>query len=99
MMTFENTQRRIRSTSKFRKELRQSKKQGKDMVLAEKIITMLANDEPLPLKHRDHALTGDWIGFRECHITPDWLLVYQKSDSGELILVLARLSSHSDLNF
>ena len=99
MMTIENTLRRIRSTSKFKKELRRSEKQGKDMVLAEKIITMLANDEPLPPKYRDHALSGNWSGFRECHITPDWLLVYHKSDNGELLLVLARLTSHSKLNF
>ena len=98
MMT-ENTLRRVRSTSKFRKELSQSKKQGKDIALAEKIITMLANDEPLPPKHRDHALSGNWEGFRECHITPDWLLIYHKSDNGELLLVLARLASHSQLNF
>lgn len=95
----EKTLRRVRSTSKFKKELRQSKKQGKDIALAEKIITMLANDKPLPQKHRDHALSGDWVGFRECHITPDWLLVYYKSDNGELLLVLARLASHSQLNF
>ena len=99
MMVAENTLRRIRSTTKFNKELRRSKKQGKDMVLAEKIITMLANDEQLPLKYRDHALSGNWFGFRECHITPDWLLVYQKSDNGELLLVLARLTSHSELDF
>ena len=99
MMTIENTLRRVRSTLKFKKELRRSEKQGKNTALAEKIITMLANDEPLPPKHRDHALTGDWIGFRECHITPDWLLIYHKSDSGELLLVLARLASHSELGF
>ena len=98
-MTIENTLRRVRSTSKFKKELKQSKKQGRDVGLAEKIITMLANDEPLPPKHRDHALTGSWEGFRECHITPDWLLIYHKSDNGVLLLVLARLAAHSQLNF
>jgi mRNA interferase YafQ len=95
----EDTKRKIMRTTKFKKELRQSQKQGKDIVLAEKIITMLANDEPLPSKHRDHALTGNWAGFRECHITPDWLLVYRKSDDGELLLVLVRLTSHSQLDF
>ena len=99
MMTIENTLRRIRSTSKFKKDLRRSKKQGKDIILAEKIITMLANDEPLPPKYNDHALSGSWIGFRECHITPDWLLDYQKSDNGDLLLVLTRLASHSELDF
>ena len=98
-MIIENTIRRIRATSKFKKELQQSIKQGKKILLAEKIITMLANDEPLPPKHRDHALSGNWNGFRECHINPDWLLVYQKSDNGELMLVLVRLTSHSKLDF
>jgi len=98
-MMIENTLRRVRITSKFKKELRQSKKQGRDIILAEKIITMLANDEPLHPKHRDHALSGNWVGFRECHITPDWLLIYYKSDNGQLLLVLSRLASHSQLDF
>ncbi|MCL1903609.1 MAG: type II toxin-antitoxin system YafQ family toxin [Oscillospiraceae bacterium] len=95
----EDTKREIIRTAKFKKELRQSQKQGKDIVLAEEVITILANDEILPPKHRDHALTGNWAGFRECHITPDWLLVYRKSDNGELLLVLVRLTSHSQLDF
>jgi mRNA interferase YafQ len=94
-----DAKRSIIRTTRFKKELRQSKKQGRDMVLIEKIITSLANDEPLPLKHRDHALSGIWLGFRECHITPDLLLVYRKTDNGELLLVLARLASHSQLDF
>jgi len=69
------------------------------MTVVLNIINMLANDEPLPAKHRDHALTGNWDGFRECHITPDWLLVYRKLDNGELLLVLTRLTSHSKLDF
>jgi len=98
-MTIKNTLRRVRSTSRFKKELRQSRKQGRDIALAEKIVTMLANDEPLPPKYRDHALSGNWVGFRECHIAPDWLLVYFKSDNDGLLLVLARLASHSQLDF
>ena len=93
------TKRHVRRTAQFKKEYRKSKKQGKDMALVIDIINMLANDEPLLPKHRDHALSGNWIGFRECHITPDWLLVYQKSDTGELLLVLVRLTSHSELDF
>ena len=69
------------------------------MALVLNIINMLANDEPLLSKHRDHALSGNWIGFRECHIAPDWLLVYRKSDNSELLLVLTRLASHSELDF
>ena len=93
------TKRYVRRTAQFKKEYRKSAKQGKDMALLLSIINMLANDEPLPAKHRDHALTGNWAGFRECHITPDWLLVYLKSDDGKLLLVLSRLASHSNLGF
>ena len=98
-MMIDNTLRHVKPSSKFKKELRKSAKQGKNIALAEEIITKLANDEPLPPKHRDHALSGDWIGYRECHITPDWLLVYQKLDNGELLLVLSRMASHSELGF
>ena len=93
------TKRYVRRTAQFKKEYRKSKKQGKNMDLLLRIINMLANDELLPAKHRDHALSGNWAGFRECHITPDWLLVYRKSDNGELLLVLSRLASHSNLDF
>ncbi len=62
----------------------------------EDIIKKLANGETLPEKHKDHALSGDYIGCRECHITPDWLLIYE-IDNGELILYLTRTGSHSDL--
>ena len=93
------TKRKVRRTTQFKKEYRKSKKQGKDMALVLNIIEMLANDVLLPQKHRDHELFGNWLGFRECHITPDWLLVYQKSDNGELLLVLTRLASHSKLDF
>ena len=60
---------------------------------------MLADDIPLHEKHRDHALKGIWKGYRECHITPDWLLVYKKTNKNELQLILARLASHSELDF
>jgi len=89
----------IHYSTSFRRDYKKTKKQGKDITLLEKIITMLANDEPLPAKYRDHALIGNWKGHRECHVTPDWLLVYRKSDEGGLLLVLVRVASHSDLDF
>ena len=95
----DDTLRHVIRTSKFRKDVRKAGKQGKDLNLADEVISMLANDIPLPLKHCDHALTGNWAGFRECHIAPDWLLIYRKTDDGELLLVLVRLASHSALNF
>lgn len=60
------------------------------------VVNLLAHDIPLPQKNHDHALTGEWKGFRECHIKPDWLLIYEKPQ-GQLILVLARTGSHSEL--
>lgn len=60
------------------------------------VVKMLAEEKPLPAKYRDHALTGNFIGFRECHILPDWLLIY-KVERETLTLVLTRTGSHSDL--
>ena len=88
----------IRSTQ-FRKDVRLAYKQGKDIALLEQLIDLLADDKPLPEKHRDHALQGNWKGHRECHVTPDWLLVYRKSNNGMLLLLLARLASHNELEF
>jgi len=93
------TTRRVRRTSQFKKGYKNSEKQGRNMKLVEDIIIMLANDEPLAAKYKDHALVGNWKGFRECHVTPDWLLVYKKTDKNELLLTLTRLASHSELNF
>ena len=86
-------------SSKFIKDYQKAHKQGKDVDLIDWIIGQLANDIPLQEKHRDHALKGNWQGYRECHVTPDLLLVYEKTDVGELVLVLVRLASHSELNF
>jgi mRNA interferase YafQ len=63
------TKREIHRTTQFRRDLRKAYKQGKNIDILDKIITMLANDEPLPEKFRDHALSGNWKGYRECHIT------------------------------
>ena len=93
------TKREIHLSSQFKKDVRRARKQGKDLQLLNTIVTMLANDEPLDSKFRDHALSGNWSGFRECHLSPDWLLVYRKSDQGQLLLSLARAASHSNLNF
>ena len=91
--------RRVVNSTQFRRDVRLANKQGKDIVLLEQIIDLLADDIPLPVKHRDHALHGNWKGYRECHVTPDWLLVYQKTNRGDLVLILARLASHNELDF
>ena len=62
------TLREVHPTSQFRKDLRKARKQGRDMALLDDIIVKLANDVPLPAKHRDHALQGNWAGHRECHL-------------------------------
>jgi len=91
--------REVHYSAPFRRDYKKAKKQGKDIVLLREIIGKLANDEQLDEKHRDHALSGNWKDHRECHIAPDWLLVYRKNDKDELLLVLARIASHSDLDF
>ena len=91
--------REVHYSAQYRRDYKKARKQGKDISELRKVIGQLANDEPLPEKYRDHALHGNWKGYRECHITPDWLLVYRKTDTGELLLVLARLASHSELKF
>ena len=83
------------TTTKFRKDYKRIKKRGYDLSLLEKVINTLLYEEPLDQKYRDHALTGNYIGFRECHIQPDWLLIYAISDS-ELILTASRTGTQSD---
>ncbi|WP_346666117.1 type II toxin-antitoxin system YafQ family toxin [uncultured Mailhella sp.] len=82
--------------SQFKKDYKRVLRRGCDPQLLASIITMLANREALPAANRDHALTGNYKGMRECHIQPDWLLIYQIREEA-LILVLARTGSHSDL--
>lgn len=86
----------IRYHSSFKRDYKRVVKRGYNIKLLEDIIEKLANGEVLPDKNKDHALLGDFAGCRECHITPDWLLVYE-IDNGDLILYLTRTGSHSDL--
>lgn len=86
----------IKMSSRFRKDLAQAIKRGYRMELLEAVVDRLSSGEKLDEKHRDHLLTGDYGGFRECHITPDWLLIYQIREQ-ELLLLLSRTGTHSDL--
>ena len=86
----------IKYQAAFKKDYKRIVKRGYDMRLLEKVIELLATQKPLPEKNRDHQLSGDYAGCRECHITPDWLLIYEVADE-ELILYLTRTGSHSDL--
>ena len=87
---------RVRVSTRFKKDMKTLRKRGYDQRLICAVIEKLANDEKLDEHHRDHLLTGDYGGFRECHITPDWLLVYQCREQ-ELLLLLSRTGTHSDL--
>ncbi len=86
----------VKSTTQFKKDYKLAIKRGLDISLLENIIAALARGIPLPEKNRDHALTGNWAGHRECHVLPDWLLVY-RIDDDVLVLTLSRTGSHSGL--
>lgn len=83
-------------TSRFKKDYKMCMKRHLDMDLIDDVIRILARGETLPAVYKDHALSGDWSGHRECHIQPDWLLVYRIEDD-VLVLTLARTGTHSDL--
>ncbi|MGN1191017.1 MAG: type II toxin-antitoxin system YafQ family toxin [Candidatus Ornithospirochaeta sp.] len=83
-------------SNRFKKDLKLAKKRGYNLELLYDVVDILARQEPLPEKHRDHALSGDYTGFRECHIQPDWLLVYRIQNGG-LMLFLNRTGTRSDL--
>lgn len=86
----------IKPTSRFQKDLKLAQKRGYNLDLLTNIIKKLAAGEELPAKNRDHALIGNYAGCRECHIAPDWLLIYER-ENNELILYLTRTGTHSDL--
>lgn len=83
-------------TSQFRKDYKLAMKRRMKIELLDAVIRKLAAGEPLPEKNRDHALSGNWTGHRECHIQPDWLLLYRLEDD-VLVLTLTRTGTHSDL--
>ena len=86
----------LKTTTKFRKDYKRMKKQGKDLSLLKSVIDDLLSEKALDEKYQDHPLAGNYIGFRECHIQPDWLLIYA-IDHDQLILTASRTGSHSDL--
>ena len=84
------------TTSTFRKDLKIAKKRGYDLSLIEFVIDELLKENTLPQKYKDHVLTGNYRGCRECHISPDWLLIYVV-DKDKLVLIVSRTGTHSDL--
>lgn len=83
-------------TSQFKKDYKLAMKRHFDIGLLDDIIRQLVSRETLPEKNREHFLTGEWKGYRECRIQPDWLLIY-RIEEGLLVLALARTGTHSDL--
>ena len=87
---------RIAWTTQFKKDYKLALRRHKDITLLDQIIMTLAKGESLPVKNRDHELSGFWAGYRECHIQPDWLMIYQYKDD-VLVLTLSRTGTHRDL--
>ena len=86
----------LKYTSRFKKDFKQAKKQKKDIEKLFDVIERIANGEKLEAKWKDHALSGNYSGARECHIEPDWLVIYEVFED-TLVLSLLRTGSHSDL--
>ena len=86
----------VKPTAKFQKDVKRIKKRGYDMSLLTNVLKKLSAGEPLPVKNNDHSLTGNFEGCRECHIAPNWLLIYKISQNS-IYLYLTRTGTHSDL--
>ena len=84
------------TTTQFKKDLKRIRKRGYDLSKLDDILQKLRAEESLPEKNHDHDLTGDYKGFRECHVESDWLLVYTV-DNEKIILTASRTGTHSDL--
>ncbi len=84
------------ATKQYERDVKKAKKRGLPIDKLIDIVAMLEQGTPLPIKNKDHLLTGDFAGYRECHISPDWLLIYKKDTTIRLI-TLNRTGTHSDL--
>lgn len=81
-------------TTQFKKDYKKAKKQNKDLSKSKLVIEKLLDQQTLEPKYKDHHLTGNWKGHRDCHIEPDWILIYQLNDNA---LILERTGTHSEL--
>lgn len=86
----------VKTTSAFKKDYKRIVKRGLDLTKLQETVALLANGKPLPKSQHDHPLTSNWVNHRECHVTPDWLLIYHIAED-VLVLELTRTGSHSDL--
>lgn len=87
---------KVRYSNKFKRDFKIIVKRGYDVTLFENVLEILRAEKPLPEKYCDHALKGEYMGHRECHISPDWLLIY-KVENDMITLSLTRTGTHSDL--
>ena len=87
---------KIQFTSKMKKDVKRMKKRGRDISKLKSVLSILASGAHLPERFHDHQLSGNMSDFRECHIEPDWLLVYRLEDD-ELILIATETGTHADL--
>jgi mRNA interferase YafQ len=85
---------RLSQTNQFKKDIKRALKRGKDLSKLKAVVDLLLADKPLPPKNRDHPLGGNWAGHRDCHIEPDWILIYKILDAE---IRLERTGTHSDL--
>jgi len=85
---------KVTQTGRFKKDAKRQKKRGKDLRKFQKVLEYLSAGKDLPAEYRDHPLTGNWVGWRDCHLEPDWLLIYKILDDE---IILGRTGSHSDL--
>lgn len=86
--------RRPETTKRFERDLKRAKRRGKDLDKLWRVVEQLIDDEPLTPRHRPHVLSGEWTSFWECHVEPDWLMIWH--DSGDA-LILVRTGTHADL--
>lgn len=87
-------QMRLSQTNQFKKDIKRLQKRGKDLEKLKSVIGLLIAKQPLPPRHQDHQLSGNWAGHRDCHIEPDWLLIYKLLEDE---IRLERTGTHSDL--
>ena len=87
---------KIKQSTRFKCDLKTARKRGLDMDLLDAVIGLITKKIPLPTKYQDHPLTGNYAGFRECHVAPDWLLIYL-IENENVVLYLLRTGTHSDL--
>ena len=90
------TKHTVKYTTAFKKDFKKAIKRGLNIELLEQVMELLSMGKPLPERNRDHDLSGDWVGHRECHIQPGCLLIY-RIENDVLVLTLARTGTHSDL--